>query len=81
MSKKIQEKIKEIKEALKAKGLTEDRYGNFKYQDNTKRYKFQSTSLRAEVKSGSGWFRRWSAYYKYIIITEEGKLKPIKLMG
>ena len=80
MSKKIQEKIKEIREALKAKGLTEDRYGNFKYQKGIKRYKFQSTSLRAEVKTGNTWFRRWSAYYKDITITEESKLKPLKVM-
>ena len=65
-----------------------DNYGNYKYtasNDKEYRIKFQSTSVRFEVKviheatqyaqKTSEWIRLSSDYYKNIVITPENKLK------
>jgi len=69
MSAKNEKKVLEIRAWALAKGYTQDRYGNMKKEEKGRQYrlKFQATSLRHEVRTGSGdWVRIGSAYLKDI---------------
>ena len=54
-------------------GWKVDRYGNLVNEEKNRRYKFNDTSLRFEVKSGKDWIRVRSGYYKNLTV-EDGKL-------
>jgi hypothetical protein len=70
------EHIQKIKDVLASKGWSEDRWGNFKKvikrdKDELLRCKFQATSMRFEVKTGSKWFNLSSDYYKNIKVIDD----------
>jgi hypothetical protein len=71
--------ISDIEVTLFDNGWNKDRWGNFKKEMNSRNYriKLQKTSLRFEVKGGSGWINILSDYFKNIEVVEEG----IKIKG
>lgn len=91
-NKKLQRKKEELRSWMESKGFEQDSYGHMKktLESGTQlRFKFQKTSIRAESKPATttdgekwtyGWMKRWGAYYKDIVITEEDKIKPLKVI-
>lgn len=79
MTSKSQRHKNAILEAIAGmEDIVEDRFGNFKRPDGV-RYHPKKTALNKQVKiTGGGWTNIWSAYYKDLIITDEGKLQVIK---
>ena len=65
---------------LDANGWKGNRFGHYQKEmnGNTYRMKVQQTSLRYEVKSGTGWVRLRSGYFKDLSITSDGKLSGLK---
>lgn len=61
----------------KMEGITEDRYGNFIRPDG-RRYHPKKTALNKQIKISGRWVNNWTAYFKDLAITDEGKLKVIK---
>lgn len=56
---------------IEAKGFKEDRYGNWKNENGTYRYKFQATSYRYEKLINtfpSSWIKISGNYYKDVKI-------------
>lgn len=54
---------------VKVKGFTEDRYGNWKNEDGTYRFKFQVSSYRFEKlidTSPKSWIKLSGSYYKNV---------------
>jgi len=66
------EHIGTIRSILLKNGWLVDRWGNFKNDDY--RIKMQKTSMRYEVKHGTGWINLRSDYYKNITVTDEGSI-------
>lgn len=65
----------QIKENLKTKGWTEDRWGSMKKTKNDKlyRFKFKDIVFRYELRVGDSWMRIGGGYYKdYEIV--DGKI-------
>lgn len=70
---------KEIKDLLKSKDYSEDRWGHYKKISGEKTYRFKVSKnvLRYEVKSAYGWVRLASGYWKDITI-KDNKLVGLK---
>lgn len=54
---------------IKQNGYTEDRYGNWKNENGSKRYKFQPTSYRVEKRINTvpkSWMKIAGTYYKNV---------------
>ena len=70
-----------IHKILVKQGYKKDSYGNFKKLSDTGRQlrvKFQKTSVRFEIKVGSGWSNMFSDYYKNITLFEDDKVFSVK---
>ena len=61
----------------KMDGITEDRFGNY-IMPGGRRYHPKKTALNKQVKAVRGWVNVWSAYYKDLAITDDGRLSVIK---
>jgi|WetSurMetagenome_2_1015567.scaffolds.fasta_scaffold181811_2 hypothetical protein len=86
--KEIENKIEQMKTALKALGYKEDSWGHMKKESNFKqtatggmvegliRVKFMKTSAKLEIKmKGSAyWRKKASNYYRNIVIEESGRI-------
>ncbi len=62
-----------------ARGYRPDRWGHL--HKGNYRLKLSRIAVRHEVRSGAGWVRLFSAYYKDLSITPEGKLAGLKRGG
>lgn len=69
-----------LEEWLLSKGYEKDRFGHFhKTRTNGQeiRYKMNTYSCRYEVRSGFGWVRVYSGYYKNLSITDDNRLSGL----
>jgi len=67
----------------KRKNMNKDKYGHYKrvYKDGAiMRSKIKEKVVRSELKykGSKTWYKRWSAYYKNISLSENDKLQVIK---
>lgn len=74
-SQRHKNKILEVLEQLP--NLSEDKFGNFVNKISNVRYHPKKTALNYQTKR-TKWVNIWTAYYKDIEITEEGKIKVLK---
>ena len=78
--------LEKLDKVLTNNGWTVDRYNNYILESNGKKYrmKMQATSVRYELQivyedGSKSWAKLRGAYLKDLSITEDGKIKGLKI--